>query len=250
MLPPAGATESTHAHIWFLGFIKNERCVTLLLKQQERETKEKKGGIFTAEEEKEKSKWWRAESSGRPLPPSEGVAPLVRHHAVDLVDGGGEGAQAHLLRPVDDLRARLRPLLGHLQVLVGVDQEVKGTWAEGTVVQVTAFAGRTGGGGNCGNSQGVSSSGRKVTVAVICLMTERISSWMVLMDFSLGALGTTPQPSQCPLTRPPRSTAGWGASTGPSPTQKHPASPPLPPRHGRGEGTSFKPAEKGGEEEG
>lgn len=146
MLPPAGATESTHAHVWFLGFIKNERCVTLLLKQQERETKEKKGGIFTSEEEKEKSKGRRAESSGRPLPPSEGVGPLVRHHAVDLVDGGGEGAQAHLLRPVDDLRARLRPLLGHLQVLVGVDQEVEGTWAEGTVVQVTAFAGRTGGG--------------------------------------------------------------------------------------------------------
>lgn len=42
-----------------------------------------------------------------------------------------------------------------------------------------------------GYSHGVSSRGRKVTVAVICLMTERISSWMVLMDFSLGALGNT-----------------------------------------------------------
>lgn len=41
------------------------------------------------------------------------------------------------------------------------------------------------------HSHGVSSSGKKVTVAVICLITERISSWMVLMDFSLGALSNT-----------------------------------------------------------
>lgn len=37
-------------------------------------------------------------------------------------------------------------------------------------------------------THGVSSSGRKVTVAVSCLMTLRISSWMALMDFSLGTL--------------------------------------------------------------
>ena len=40
-----------------------------------------------------------------------------------------------------------------------------------------------------GFSQADSSRGRKVTVAVIWRITERISSWMVLMDLSLGALG-------------------------------------------------------------
>lgn len=39
--------------------------------------------------------------------------------------------------------------------------------------------------------QAVSSKGKKVTVAVICLITERISSWMAFKDFSLGALGQT-----------------------------------------------------------
>lgn len=55
------------------------------------------------------------------------VRPLVRHHAVHLVDGGSEGAQTHLLRLVDDLRSRLLPLFRHLQIFVGVDKEVKGT---------------------------------------------------------------------------------------------------------------------------
>ncbi len=36
--------------------------------------------------------------------------------------------------------------------------------------------------------QAVSNKGKKVTVAVICLITERISSWIAFMDFSLGAL--------------------------------------------------------------
>lgn len=61
---------------------------------------------------------------------------------------------------------------------------------------MTACIGQMVGTEERGNSQGVSSSGRKVTVAVICLMTARISSWMVLMDLSLGALGETPDPSQ------------------------------------------------------
>lgn len=39
--------------------------------------------------------------------------------------------------------------------------------------------------------QAVSSKGKKVTVAVICLITERISSWIAFMDFSLGALRHT-----------------------------------------------------------
>lgn len=55
------------------------------------------------------------------------VRPLVRHHAVHLVDGGGEGAQAYLLRLVDDLRSRLLPLFRHLQIFVCIDKEVEGT---------------------------------------------------------------------------------------------------------------------------
>lgn len=62
----------------------------------------------------------------------EVVGPLVGHHAVDLVDGGGEGAQANFLRVGDDLGPGLLPLLGHLQVLVGVDQEVERTWPQET----------------------------------------------------------------------------------------------------------------------
>lgn len=49
----------------------------------------------------------------------------------------------------------------------------------------------------CGYSHGVSSSGRKVTVAVSCLMMERISSWMDLMDFSLGTLRNTRKEPRC-----------------------------------------------------
>lgn len=55
------------------------------------------------------------------------VGPFVSHHAVHLVDGGGEGAQAHLLWLVDYLWARLLPLVWNHQVFISVDQEIKGT---------------------------------------------------------------------------------------------------------------------------
>lgn len=50
---------------------------------------------FSAGEKvKEKSRGRRVDLSG---PPASRVAPLVRHHAVHLVDGCCERAQAHLL---------------------------------------------------------------------------------------------------------------------------------------------------------
>lgn len=57
----------------------------------------------------------------------ERVCPLVKNRAVDLVDGCGEGTQAHLLGLVNHLWARLLPLLRDHQVFVRVYQEVKGT---------------------------------------------------------------------------------------------------------------------------
>lgn len=131
------------------------------------------------------------------LPPLKWVGPLVRHHAVHLVDGCSEGPQTHLLRLVDDLRAGLHPLFRHHHIFVSVHQEVKGTWTECTVGQTTTSVNKTRWlEGRSSDSQAVSSNGRKVTVAVTCLMTERISSWMVLMDFSLGALWKTAEPSE------------------------------------------------------
>lgn len=96
--------------------------------QQERKSKE-------GEQKKERKGKQRMESrvlgtSARgqvQLRPSERVSPLVRHHAVHLVDGGCERAQTYLLRLVDDLRARLDPLFRDRQVFVGVHQQVEGT---------------------------------------------------------------------------------------------------------------------------
>lgn len=55
----------------------------------------------------------------------DAVGPPVGHHAADLVDGGGEGAQPHLLRVSDHLGARLLPLLRHHLVFVRVDEEIE-----------------------------------------------------------------------------------------------------------------------------
>lgn len=141
----------------------------LLPPQQERRSKK-------GEQRKESRVLQTSVQAPDQLPPSKRVGPLVRHHAVHLVDGCCERAQTHLLRLVNDLRARLHPLFRDHQVFVGVHQEVKGTWTECTVAHTSSFLSQVVGREKWGNSQGVSSSGRKVTVAVICLMTERISS--------------------------------------------------------------------------
>lgn len=56
-----------------------------------------------------------------------GVCSFVRNHTVDLVDGGGERAKPDLFGLIDELWSGLFPLLGDLQILVCVDQQVKST---------------------------------------------------------------------------------------------------------------------------
>lgn len=71
--------------------------------------------------------------------PLKRVGLPVCHHAVHLVDGCGERPQTHLLRLLDDLGARLHPLLRHHHIFVSVHQEVKGTWTERTVGHITTL---------------------------------------------------------------------------------------------------------------
>lgn len=139
-------------------FIKNETYVTQLLKQRQlKRDKQAKSQLkrniyirvdgwsrcLNRRESQRKESRRRKEKKGKQrmesrvlgtsacgqgqLRPSERVSPLVRHHAVHLVDGGCEGAQTYLLRLVDDLRARLDPLFRDRQVFVGVHQQVEGT---------------------------------------------------------------------------------------------------------------------------
>lgn len=88
---------------------------------------------------------------------------FVGHHVVNFVDPSSEGTQTDLLRIGNELWSWLFPLFRYEQIFVYISR-----W----------------------NEQETSNSGRNVTVAVICLITEQISSWVAFWDFSLGVLSS------------------------------------------------------------
>lgn len=104
---------------------------------------------------------------------------FVGHHAVHLVDGSSEGTQMDLL---------------------GIDNEL---WSQlshfsATTKTLSVYSNRS-------NEQETFHRGRNATIAVICLITQRISSWSAFWDCSPGVLSSLAVVSQlapnCHLSR-------------------------------------------------